>query len=88
MRLLVGHSADIKSRDNYGIRTLHIAVQGPCTGVVQTLLNYGAKVRVKDKFGNSALHGAEPANFGEKALFSSYWKTTQTPRRRTIMDIR
>jgi uncharacterized protein len=58
VRVLLENGADIEARNDDGGRALDIAVETPYTGVVQTLLEYGAGIGVKDENCNIALHRA------------------------------
>ena len=66
LRLLLGHKADVKIKDNRGWTALHWAAENGHKAVVRLLLEHKADVDAEDDHGSTALHSA--AGNGHEAV--------------------
>ena len=62
--LLIGHSANVNSKDKGEITPLHLACYYGRIEIVRVLLNHGARVNAKDELGQTPLHLVLEGNRG------------------------
>lgn len=55
-QLLVKHGADVNAQDAEGQTALHVACDTQDEGLLETLLDLGAKLGVRDEYGNTPSH--------------------------------